>query len=164
MDCLHCGAPTANPKFCSRSCAATHTNKESPKRPLGGVCRGCGAAIPSRLKQCRTCRDKNGLRTTRLDRPLSEFRIKNEAQGHSPAWLHSQVRQVCRTLHKGLLGKPCAVCGYAKHVELAHIKPLVSFPDEALLSVVNAKENVIQLCPNCHWELDHGEISLPGRS
>ena len=24
-----------------------------------------------------------------------------------------------------------------------------------LVSVVNAEENVIQLCPNCHWEFDN---------
>lgn len=55
---------------------------------------------------------------------------------------------------------PCAVCGYTKHVELAHKRALQDFPDDALLSEVNARGNVIQLCPNCHWELDHGFLDL----
>ena len=49
----------------------------------------------------------------------------------------------------------CACCGYDKHVELAHIKPVSSFDVNTLISVVNSEENVIQLCPNCHWEFDN---------
>ncbi len=25
---------------------------------------------------------------------------------------------------------------------------------------VNSKDNIIQLCPNCHWEFDKGLLSL----
>ena len=50
---------------------------------------------------------------------------------------------------------PCAKCGYDKHVELAHIKPISKFGDESKLSDVNSENNVIQLCPNCHWEFDN---------
>jgi hypothetical protein len=28
------------------------------------------------------------------------------------------------------------------------------------MRVVNSLENLIALCPNCHWELDHGLHSL----
>ena len=48
----------------------------------------------------------------------------------------------------------------SKHVELCHIKPIASFKDSALLSEVNSKNNIVQLCPNCHWELDHGILKL----
>ena len=43
----------------------------------------------------------------------------------------------------------------SSHVELCHIKAVSSFPPETLLKTVNSKMNVIQLCRNCHWELDN---------
>ena len=50
----------------------------------------------------------------------------------------------------------CAKCGYDKHVELCHIKDIANFDDDSLLSEVNSRNNIIQLCPNCHWEFDNG--------
>ena len=61
---------------------------------------------------------------------------------------------------KHLTKIPCANCGYEKHVELYHIKSVASFGDETILSVVNSEDNVIQLCRNCHWELDHGILDI----
>ena len=55
-------------------------------------------------------------------------------------------------------GKPykCAVCGYDKHVEIAHIKAVSEFDDSALLTEINNSDNLIALCPNHHWEFDNG--------
>jgi hypothetical protein len=55
---------------------------------------------------------------------------------------------------------PCENCGYSKHVEVCHIVPVASFPDDSLLRQINARSNLACLCPNCHWEFDHGMISL----
>ena len=52
--------------------------------------------------------------------------------------------------------KICNVCGYNKHVEVAHLKPIHSFPKETLLETVNNISNLLYLCPNCHWEHDNG--------
>lgn len=95
-----------------------------------------------------------------LTKTIGEFRARNRAQGHHPSWAHSRVRQIGRALHKNLLKGSCAICGYEKHVELAHIRPVTDFPDEALLSEVNHPSNVVQLCPNCHWEFDKGLLTL----
>ena len=54
----------------------------------------------------------------------------------------------------GLMGK-CSRCPYSKHVEVAHIKAIASFSEDTLLSVVNHPDNLVVLCPNCHWELDN---------
>ena len=53
----------------------------------------------------------------------------------------------------------CAHCGYDKHVEICHIKAIKDFDDSALISEINSKENLIALCPNCHWEFDHHLLS-----
>ena len=52
------------------------------------------------------------------------------------------------------------MCGYDKHVECCHIKAVSDFPDTALLGEVNAPGNLVLLCRNCHWELDHGLLVL----
>ena len=59
-------------------------------------------------------------------------------------------------------GKPyeCAICGYNKHVEIAHIKAVSDFDDDALVSEINHPDNLIGLCPNHHWEYDNGLLKL----
>lgn len=51
--------------------------------------------------------------------------------------------------------KICQNCGYSKHVEVCHIKPVSKFPDTAKLDEVNNITNLLLLCPNCHYEFDH---------
>jgi predicted HNH restriction endonuclease len=54
----------------------------------------------------------------------------------------------------------CAQCGYDKHIEVSHKRPLASFPGDTPISVVNSLDNLVGLCPNCHWEFDHGLLQL----
>ena len=51
----------------------------------------------------------------------------------------------------------CQACGYSRHVEVCHVKPLSSFSLDTDTSF-NDEDNLLLLCPNCHWELDN----LPG--
>lgn len=62
------------------------------------------------------------------------------------------ARKQCRNNHR--LEK-CERCGYDKHVEVCHINAINSFDMESLMSEINAKDNLIVLCPNCHWEMDN---------
>ena len=54
----------------------------------------------------------------------------------------------------------CFVCGYDKHVEIAHIKAVSDFSGESLISEINNIDNLIALCPNHHWEYDHGLLDI----
>lgn len=71
-----------------------------------------------------------------------------------------------RKLHehaRGIAGsrkRVCVRCRYDKHVEVAHIRAVSSFPKAATYAEVNAPENLLILCPNCHWEFDRGMFSL----
>lgn len=58
-------------------------------------------------------------------------------------------------------GKPkiCSVCGYDKHVEICHIKPVSSYNVETILEI-NDISNLIALCPNHHWEFDKGILDI----
>jgi 5-methylcytosine-specific restriction endonuclease McrA len=52
--------------------------------------------------------------------------------------------------------KTCCRCGYNKHTEVCHIKSIQSFNDNSTLEQINHPDNLMLLCPNCHWEYDNG--------
>jgi len=52
----------------------------------------------------------------------------------------------------------CENCGFDRVVQVCHIKPIASFPPETPLNIVNHRDNIKILCPNCHWLFDHGEL------
>lgn len=56
--------------------------------------------------------------------------------------------------------KTCKVCGYDKHIQVCHIISVSSFSDESLITEINSKDNLVGLCPNHHWEFDHGYLKL----
>ena len=55
--------------------------------------------------------------------------------------------------------KECAVCGYDKHIEIAHIKGVSEFGSDALIAEINDINNLVGLCPNHHWEFDNNQLS-----
>ncbi len=74
------------------------------------------------------------------------------------------IRDTARVLYaKYHGGRPthCEKCGYGKSVMICHIKPVAEFDDEATLEQINARDNLIALCPNCHRELDDGLLKPP---
>ena len=54
----------------------------------------------------------------------------------------------------------CAICGYLKHVEVAHIKAVSEFDNNATIKEINSLSNLIGLCPNHHWEYDNGMLKI----
>lgn len=56
--------------------------------------------------------------------------------------------------------KVCAVCGYDAHYEVCHIKPINDFLPTDSVAEVNELSNLVALCPNHHWEFDHGRLSI----
>lgn len=70
------------------------------------------------------------------------------------------IRRVSKDWYDKLSKEPCANCGYTKHSEICHIKAVSSFPEDTNIDVINHKDNIIQLCPNCHWEFDSGNLDI----
>lgn len=154
--CLHCKKETKNPKYCSRSCSATATNA-TPKRKLTRTClvENCTSIVKTyRHQRCAEHWDEYKNNHYK-NRTLGEYQTKNSVQGKNPSWVSAHVRAFARSWLRHLTKLPCAFCGYDKHVELAHIRAISSFTSESLLSEINSEDNVIQLCPNCHWEFDN---------
>lgn len=149
MICQVCSIETTNPKFCSRSCAAK-VNNVKPKRGLQGKCHTCSTIISSSRKYCI---EHKGTRATR--RYILENGVKRTMTLAECRQQYSGIRNHARRQLKNI-PQVCIRCGYDKHVQAAHIRAITTFPPETLLGVVNHVTNLMFLCPNCHWEYDHG--------
>jgi len=135
--------------FCSRSCVATHTAKNNPSKFPTEKCTVCGK--PARKKHnclCEEHRKKGRVndwsKITRADGSYKER-----------TWGHSR-----REWNRVNPSPECYVCGYKTHVQVSHRKSVSSFPIDTPLSIINHISNLVGLCPNHHWELDNGIISL----
>lgn len=161
--CLNCQKPTINPKYCSRSCAAKYTNILYPKRKTTKKCIICNKSTESYRKN-RCPEHYSEYKKTKASsyklRTLDEYYQKESLKNLHQSSKNTHIRLLARSWFKHLTKLPCANCGYNKHVELCHIKPITSFPKTALLGEVNSKDNIIQLCPNCHWEFDNKLLEL----
>jgi hypothetical protein len=151
--CLGCGCDTNNPKFCSRSCAARFNNVLVPKRRPEGRCAVCECTVPRRNKYCAKHRPNKPL-----DRSQPICAIADGSD--HPACRHARLRQDARRMYLAAFPYRCTRCGYDKHIEVCHKRRLTSFPLETPISVVNSLSNLVGLCPNCHWEFDHGLLQL----
>lgn len=160
--CLCCGTITTNPKFCSRSCSTKIANKV-PKRKLSKKCTKCdNIARNYRSTLCENHFQDN-LKNKKdyiKSLTLSDYTERECIKKLHKSSKFAHIRVLCRSWNKNKTMLPCFNCGYSKHVELAHIIPISSFPSTATIEEVNSPNNVIQLCPNCHWEFDNNLLSL----
>ena len=152
-NCFKCQKPTTNPKFCSKSCANSFANKK-PKRTKKKFFCHCGKETQNRRKFCKEChpnyRDWN---------QVSLFDVISKRKYQS----HSRIRDNARkTFFKHMAGKQlkCFNCGYSKHIEVCHIKPIYSFDLNTKIAEINSITNLVGLCPNCHWEFDNNLLTL----
>lgn len=125
-----------------------YTNKKD-------IC-NCGKEKDYRSKICYDCRI--GKRISEANYQLSTLEDKTYVNHKYSKY--SYVRYYSRKIGIELGFKCCKICGYDKHFEVCHIKPVASFPKDTLITVVNDISNLIPLCPNCHWELDNGILKL----
>ena len=150
-------------KFCSMNCAAKYNNVKYPKR-LPAATKKCKSAdceelvqISKRRQFCGTCIGNN--------KHLQGFYRGDitiqEAISRLGANRYDIIRANCSNLYKNEKRNPlCQNCGYNKHIEICHIHPISSFPKETKMTVVNSRENILCLCPNCHWEFDNNLLDL----
>lgn len=161
FQCHHCQKPIHRTQseisknksgrfFCSRSCSAT-INNSKPKRKRTHACKTCKTPILSGLTYCEKCYPEKHY----LSGKTLEEAIKNRKDSNRYTGIRGNARLIYAKSNKP---KSCAVCSYKKHIEICHIKDICDFPTNTLISVINNLENLIALCPNHHWEFDHGLI------
>lgn len=114
------------------------------------VCPKCSINIIAHdSKTCRSCSKNKG------DVTIGEVLYGESYNPNS----FSLIRWRSRRSVSAELSSGCEVCGYRKHVEVCHIKPVSDFSRDTKMSVVNDRGNLIILCPNCHWEFDNGLLN-----
>jgi len=160
-------------KFCNQSHAAKYNNKRHPKRgrlPAAGICERCGCEVQYSYR-------KNGGHVKRRYCPECLLRVQVEQAQRLPGVVSAtyigdrtkgdlrkaqvkysnnitaHARKIYAKSGKAII---CAICGYDKHTDICHVKRIASFSDETLIREINAIENLVTLCPNHHWEFDHG--------
>ena len=145
IDCGHCGTTTKNRKYCSRGCATAVTNKTPKRLKVARTCKVCSTPVGGRRTVC----DAHSSHIIR-DMTLSDAIYEKHHRSSAYALVRSRARA-------SVASEPvvCEKCGYDKHVEVAHRKAVADFSDYTMLSVINARSNLMLLCPNCHWEFDH---------
>ena len=95
--------------------------------------------------------------------PVLMKMTKGEMFDRSKHWTNARImiqRLAKRNFHNANKERKCVVCGYDKHIDVAHIKAVADFDDSATLEEINEPDNLIGLCPNHHWEYDHGMLDL----
>ncbi len=172
--CHHCQKPFQKPQgdvnshqkrglkhhYCSRVCAVTVNRPSEPPNPVKQrKCKRCGEGFVRTPGGTRTNCPKCRGRRQSAHRTIGDMDTWANGKSAHPSWRWGKVRADARYHNQDLCHAACAICGYDKHVELDHIKEISSFPVTALLTEVNARDNLIQLCRNCHWERGNGLIT-----
>ena len=152
MKCLQCQKPTDNPKFCSRSCAVSYNNTQSPKR-VSTKCKVkcvvcCEVFIPRRTTQVfcsRKCVAKHKTLTTydRFELQGRFYLLDDDAIKNSKT-----VRQYL--IHKH--GNNCMLCGQSG--DDWHGNSMTLIVDHIDGDAHNwLIPNVQLVCPNCDSQL-----------
>jgi len=170
--CLYCGTSTPNNKFCSKSCQASYRNAGNKTlthvMSKRGTCEAFNCSNHTYRAEAKLCKEHK----TEYDRltykqmwnmPLSTVYAAIHDKCPSKADKYRFIRRIGKKYHKEMMAKPCNNCGYDKYTEIAHVIPVSKFLPTHLVSDVNHYENVVQLCPNCHYELDKLDANPPVR-
>ena len=150
-----CDQYTKSPHFCSKSCAATVNGSKYPKRHKTiHLCPMCSKEISAKAQKCNRC-----VMVTSVaeygEKRLGEF---------SSTYARHRYQNIRRHAHRIAkihdLSKKCAICDYDFHVDLCHKQAIGSFDQDTKIKIINDIDNLVYLCKNHHWELDHGHITL----
>ena len=179
--CLNCGKPVKN-KYCNTHCQNSYKiviNKA--KYYLNPcLCKYCNGIIEYKYRMNKFCSNSCSAivsnRTRKIEKVIkiknkvlktSNNLIKSQNKGKifklSKNWQSARSairRNACLVFKNSKKEYKCFICGYSHHVEIAHIRPVSDFNAESELSEINNINNLIALCPNHHWEFDHGVINL----
>jgi 5-methylcytosine-specific restriction endonuclease McrA len=146
-------AETRDRKFCNNCFGNWVWNKDGQKRLRENTCPVCGVVIARTSKTCV----KHQTRKVSVIGSVTKGELFSKRKNWQSA--RTAIRNHAKQIFTPSV---CTFCGYDKYVEICHIKPVSSFPDSATLDEINSPDNLLGLCPNCHWEFDN--LDAGGRS
>lgn len=164
--CLDCGASiSSSRKRCGNCNSIFNKTKAFSSTQSIRICTICKEEyIGNHLsKYCsRECKNSGRRKKVARFRIGYDISLKDAVYKYShKSSAFSLIRARARSVVK-YNGIPliCKNCGYSKHVEVCHIKPVSSFSEDTYLSIINSTDNLVVLCPNCHWEFDNGFLTI----
>lgn len=161
MKCLECNKRLESKhalKYCSRKCAFTTSKNKSRNmshRKIVTYCSSCKKEISNYNKYCKSCRysiQAKTRRTESLNRDIQYHYDKNNGTANAYSAIRTLARRI---MNETSQPRQCYYCSYDKHVEVCHVKPISSFDKATKIEIVNSLDNLMYLCPNCHWEKDN---------
>lgn len=173
-NCIECDTPISTKRTYCDKCwnskkITTKTKKvcQCGKPCKGESCRKCWLSSNSKLKICVDCGEEcRSKRCWKCHVQHLRLSVENDTIAdvinykHHPSSAHALIRTRARAISKRLGWSSCCNCGYDTHIEIAHRRAITDFSEDTLVSVVNTEDNLAPLCPNCHWEFDHGLLEL----
>ena len=153
-------APTKlkDQRFCSSRCAGKFNNRIRLSDPAKKSYKPAPICMRCNINKCherqKSTYNKLCLECYIADREKLGNTLKKDKDR---AQIGGHARMI---LTRACPDKICLLCKYEKHVECCHIRPICDFPGDTPISVINDVDNLRWLCPNCHWEFDHGIIPI----
>jgi hypothetical protein len=164
---------TKRKKCCSRRCAGVCANRKrgnhvgtSEDYQMNSSvkmkwCKECKIIrVPFTRQYCAQCNENRKFARQKYlafgERTKEELR--NRAKGY-PEYRASIQWHARKVFYQEYSGPVCLICTYSLHVHVAHIQSVSEFADQTKLTEINAADNLVALCPNHHWEFDHGILS-----
>ena len=149
-----------NSKYCSSSCAASVNNTLSPKRKRLNkkTCERCGERRTGKSPYCKSCLKEITYEASR-SKTLGELKASHRYGNHKYTEVRTQAREFIKRLG---VSRECEVngCGFDVYLEVCHIIPITSFPEDTPITKINSRENLLLLCPNHHKLLDKGLLDM----
>lgn len=154
--CDHCGKSYSTKEQSSKYCCTTCANRDiASKRNVptkDSFCKECGCSHSRNSEFCsQICRSTFEMKSISI----------GEASKYSQQNRYRSIRDKGNNFYKHY-GKSseCEHCGYSKHTENCHIRPVSDFEDGDTVWDCNKPDNMVFLCRNCHWELDNGILTI----
>lgn len=137
-------------KFCNKSCAASYNNSKRIKiEKIEKINRG--------KKLTLVLLDiENSELISIGSLSKGELLSRHKTYQSFRSMICKNARRVFKTSGKE---RKC-FCGYDKHTDIAHKKPVSEFDNNAKISEINSINNLIPLCKNHHWEFDNGFLNI----
>jgi hypothetical protein len=153
-------------KFCDKKCAASFNNKIrvlnkdnskiKDERYYFKLCKLCNKEFSTTNRNKLKCEECVTLKSISNNTKKELFISRKNWQSARS----SIAKHAAEVYKKSNKIKKCLICGYDIHCEVCHKKPVSDFSDETIISEINNIDNLVALCSNHHWELDHRILKI----